>query len=317
MSERMSYSSMKKLLKCEYAWWFGYIRKLVKRQWKIEFEVGDAFQLGVYHLMDKMPLEEVLVIVNKFIDKRLKLLRGDFSMSTKDEQTFIEMKIIIEGMLAGYAKRYHRDFGVERHVGNEVESLVRVSKESKILIKLDNILEVNKKWYIHEGKAWRSLNEYVVENTKNSFQTATYFHGHNMNMENGIDEIVVGNDRKGNPIKIKPKLFSGIIFDVVMKPSIRIKKGETYRGYLGRLKTYYQGSDASTKFFKEMKKEPMIDRKSWIQTVNECSFRMGEIRDGRDPVKSYQDCNWCDFYEPCYHGEKREIMGMYKEKEGR
>jgi len=316
--ERMSYSSMRKLMKCENAWAYEYIKNLRKKQWKEEFEVGDAFQLGVYHLMDKKSIEETLIIVRKFVDDRLKQLRKDFSMSPKDEQIFIEMKTILEGMLIGYLKRYKRDIGIERHVANEVESIVTVSKHASVLIKLDNIVAIGDKWYVHEGKAWKTLNEKVVENTKSSFQTATYFHAHNIRMENEDDpNIIVGNDKKGNPITLKAKSFSGIIFDAVMKPSIRVKKGESYRGYLKRLQGYYQGPDASTKFFKEVSKEPKIDRVSWVRTVKECAFRIGELRDDRRPLKTYNDCGWCDFFEPCMNGETKAIMAMFKKKEAR
>jgi len=318
MNERMSYSSMRKLLKCENAWAYEYLRNLRKIQWKEEFEVGDAFQLGIYRLMGGHPLNEVLTMVRKFVDKRMKQLRAEFSMSTKDEQIFVEMKTILEGMLTGYAKRYQRDLGVERHIANEFESIIKISKGVRVLIKLDNIIAISDKWYVHEGKAWRSLSDQKVEDTKSSFQTATYFHAHNIQMEREEDkEIIVGKDRMGNPIKVKGKPFSGIIFDVVVKPSIRLKIGESYRGYLVRLQNYYQGPDASSKFFKEVTKEPMIDRKSWINTVNECASRMSEMREGRRPLKTYNDCGWCDFYEPCYHGEKKSIMAMFKQKEVR
>ena len=149
-----------------------------------------------------------------------------------------------------------------------------------------------------KGKAWRYLSNDLVNNSIRSFQIATYFYFHNDN----VDETGY-------------KKFKGIIFDAVQKPSIKQKIGETYRGYLNRLEEYYTGSESHKKFYKEVFDKPAISHDDWKNTIQSACLRMLDIDIGEVPIKTFVNCSQCDFNEPCYNGNTKRSLLMFKENE--
>jgi hypothetical protein len=267
----------------------------MKKQWKQEFIIGNMHQYGIYRLMQGASVQQAEKDMLKMLDDHIKSLRKSFNISSKDEQKFVEIKSTLRGMIRGYAEHYKRDLKVEKHVGNEVDNTYDLCPTAQIRIKLDNILKIKNKLYLHEGKAYKYINDDMVQNIKSNLQTATYFHVHNANARS-------------------TEKFSGIIFDVIQKPSIKKKLTESYRGYLRRLEDYYKGADSVNKFFKEVFREPSISYDKWEHNIIGWVGRMRELIKGRDPILSFNECHWCDFREICYEGETKRNMVMYKKK---
>lgn len=305
----LSYSKIDSLLDCEGIFYWKYLRELERIQWKMEYLLGNARQESVYLLMSKDEDAEEKVL--KFFDKEVHKLRKDFSISTRDEQGLVESRIVLKAMHKAYAKQYAKDLKIEKHVANESDSTYEVPGLRNVLIriKLDNIIDINSKWYLHEGKAWKYLNPEVVNNVRNNFQIALYFYIHNLQFKFGkIPRLKIGKK------EIKSKPFSGIIFDAIMKPSIRKKQGETYRGYLKRLERYYESVDSGNKFYKEVFDEPGLRQKDIIYTIEQSSKRMQKIQEGRLPMLSYKKCSWCDYKEICLGGEIPQNLAFYKRR---
>lgn len=300
MGLTLSYSRMKSMLECEGIYYWKYVRELEKIQWKTEFLMGDMHHLAVYRMMVKDKNYEKTVL--KAFDDRVKDLRKTFSISIEDEQGLIQNRHELIGMMRGYASKYEKDLKIEKHIMNESDNVYLIPKFSggKIRIKIDNIVEVNKKWYLHEMKAWKSLKPDIINNTKNNFQTAVYFWIHNY-------QYKLNKKHPGKP-------FSGIIFDALQKPSIRKTKGENYKQYLKRLEEYYDGPESKNKFYKEIFDEPGIPEEKVVNTIIGCHNRMDELHKGRDPLLSFNKCAWCDFLGPCIEGEKKHIMVNYRRK---
>jgi hypothetical protein len=294
----MTYSLTSSFLECEQRWAYAYIKGLEKRQWKEYYLVGTIFQYGIYLLMRKKDLIYAQKEMEIYLTKYIKDLRKKFTISTDDEKTFVELKAILKGMLHGYFKRYERDLEVEKHIANEQEDVYKIN-DNQFRIKMDNIVSFKNNWYLHEGKAWGYLSNEKVNNAVKSLQVATYFYLHNDNID-----------------KTGYKKFKGIIFDAVQKPTIKQKIGESYRGYLLRLESYYTNQDSGKKFYKEVFDKPAISYDDWRHTIASAGIRMLKIiKEKKAPIKTFVGCNMCDFNELCYEGETRNNLALYKQNE--
>ena len=300
----LSYSRVRALLDCEQKFKFSYVDRLEKIQWKQEYLMGNMFQLGIFLLMSGK--KDVEKIVKKEFENQVKDLRKTFSLAIGDEQKLVEMQIMLIGMIRGYAVKYVKDLQIEKHIKNEHDVIYSFNDIADIRIKMDNIIAVKDKWCLHEGKAWKSLNPNIVDSVKNSLQIAIYFHIYNSFYT--TKKIV---DQLGNTIKAKP--FSNIIFDAVQKPSIRKKVGEVYKEYLKRLEGYYAGSDSNTKFYKEFI-QPAISKDDVFRTLSISSKRMLRLYEGKRPLKSFNSCNWCDYYRLCFEGKNKKTIADYRSK---
>lgn len=301
----LSQSSIKTLFDCEKAYYFAHVRNLEKKKFVDYFLEGEIFQFGIFRLMAKDPLKKATSGMLKLLASRVQELRKEGLIDSRAEQRVVEIKVILTGMLQAYAARYEKDLKIERHVGNEISCIYPLTDEVDLGIQMDNIVEAKGKWYLHEGKAWKTLNENVVQNLEKSFQIATYFHSHN-NYRKAEMEVVQGKKK----IKIKTKDFSGVLFDAVMKPSIRQKDGETYKEFLNRLSKYYSGPEANNKFFKDVI-QTSIPFEKWENTVIEAAERAVRIHKG-NAVETFSNCAWCDFYDLCFNGETKANLSMYR-----
>jgi len=294
----MTYSLVSSFLECEKKWSYAYVMGLEKRQWKEPFLMGTVFQYGIFLLMKKNDLKYAQKEMEVFLIRYVKDLRKNFTISTDDEKSFIEMKAALKGMLYGYFKRHGRDLTVEKHIANEQEDTYTING-AQFRIKMDNIVSYKNNWYLHEGKAWRYLSSDRVNNAVKSLQIATYFYLHNDNVD-----------------KTKYKKFKGIIFDAVQKPSIKQKIGESYRGYLARLEDYYTNDTSGSKFYKEVFDKPAIKYDDWYGTINQAGLRMYKIDEKKQsPIKTYVNCDMCDYNILCYDGETKNNLVLYKKND--
>jgi hypothetical protein len=298
----LSYSLIKKLLLCEMQAYFAHIKGLEKKQWKRYWLEGSIFQYGIYRLMVTKRIKVAEREMLEFMKKYLVNMRKGLQISSNDEREFIEVQSSMVGMLRGYAEKYERDLPIEKHIANEASIIYQYNNDFSFGVQLDNIIEVKKKWYLHEGKAWGTINSNTVENVKNNLQIATYFHIHN-------------NFYKKAKFNIPLKPFSGIIFDAVQKPKIRQKAGESYRGFLKRLEAHYTGMESGNKFFKEVIDEPGISYEHLKDTIDSCAIRYGELLSGRKPLRTFADCSWCDFQRLCFDGETKKNLVFYRPSE--
>ena len=303
----LSQSIVKSLLSCEQKAFYGHIKHLEKRKWKKYYVEGNVFQYGIYRLMVNKDIKKSEKEMQKKLAEIKKEIRSNLSVSPTDEREFVEIASAMTGMLKGYSKKYAKDIKIEKHIGNEVNIVYPITKDVQFGCQMDNILAIKDKWYLHEGKAWKYLNDSRLNALASDLQINTYFLLHNAFYKKA---------KTSQLNKLKP--FSGVIFDAVQKPSIRHTNGETYRGYLKRLEAYYSGVGSDEKFFKEVIRNPEIKLDDLLHTIKICAKRFKRLLDGKRPVKAFTECSrydGCDFYELCFHGETKKNLSMYRQSE--
>lgn len=285
---RLSQSSLTTYLKCPKMFWYAYIKRLEKRIFNINFFVGNVTHEGM-HLTYRKD-DNFFELLGKYFDQTLEQEREKHLFSPEEEAKIEEWKIIILGMIYAYNMKNHKLIQEHTHIKNEQEIILTLAEDLEFVIKIDNILQNTAgEHFIHEVKTTRELNENYVDAIKYQIQVAIYYY---------LSQMIDG---------FKPR---GIIYDVLQKPSIRLKKGERREQYLDRLEAYYSF-------------EP--DKRLWTEVIEKPGFTkedvMTTIFNVRDAIKeqrfhkSYQSCGMCDFKKLCVNEDSPEFMLAYSIKE--
>ncbi len=284
---RLSQSSYQMYLKCPKAWDYAYNKRLEKRIFNINFFVGNLIHEGLHMIYKKD--EDIFSIMIKKVDEAVEQEREKHLFSPEEEKKLEEWKVIILGMLYAYSIKNGKFIDDHEHLHNELTHNIDLGDDVFFQIKIDNVLRNKEKQFIHEIKTTRELNENYVAAIKTSVQIACYYH---------FGKMVEG----FNP--------EGVIYDVLQKPSIRVKKDEAYEDYLARLQDYYE-KEPDKHLWTEIVDEPAISREDLIASIKDVAER---IKEGRFKP-SFQTCGLCDYNKLCYNNDAPEFMMGYQKKE--
>ena len=284
---RLSYSQVNQYNACPKQHW--YARRYRSRQFNVNFLVGNIIHEGLHLTYTNTPdlFNELAKKFDEYMDKE----RETQMITEESEKKLEEWKVIILGMIYAYNLKYAKFMEDHEHVMNEAEYTIDLGDNITFLIKIDNILR-NKKTgelWVHEIKTTRELNENYVNNIQRSVQAACYYH---------LGQLVEG---------FKPH---GIIYDVLQKPSIRVKKTEQYQDYLTRLQQYYE-DDPHAHLHMEMISNPGCKAEDLITMIKHVGRRIqaGEV------YKTWKDCGMCDFRKPCFNDDAPEWLMQYEIRE--
>ncbi len=296
---QLSYSSISTFLECRRKFWWNYVRRLVPIQLNQAFLVGEIVHFGISEMYAKN--ENAIEDAMTHFNSRVNELRSALAISPNIEQELVEQEYVVRGMLNGYKSKYSDIIEVTEHIKNEHELRFVVNENINILAYLDNILLSLDGKLVHEIKTTKSLTPEYVKNIQNSLQAALYFHGNNH----------IETDESNQ--------FVGILYDVIRKPSIRVKKNEAYDAYLQRLIDYYEDPKSEfDNFHMEVIKFPLISKQRVFETVEGVGNDILSIRED----KSRYYCNdraclvrsKCVYYDICHFGENPSTMLFFKEK---
>jgi hypothetical protein len=296
----LSYSQISTFSKCEMMGYWTYVKEYEKLALNHNFIIGTEYHYGIGRLYAKDNIEKVINLTKKHYDTNVQEQRNAGVVSSSDEQDLVENKIIVLGMLKGYSEYNKKDIAKMKLITNESDALYPIPKtDTLIRIKLDNILAYKKDWFGHEIKTSKTVNAKYVENTQYSFQVAIYFHVYNAQFDLPKSKRPEG------------QKLSALLYDAVQKPGIRRKKDENEKQFLTRLSQYYTASDASTKFYKDTF-EPKISAKDVYDTLQQAVKKITRIFEGKEPMKEYSDCAWCQFLVLCHEGgeTKQNLVGF-------
>lgn len=297
----ISYSRISTFQKCKRKYYYTYGMDIELNTLNIPFLIGKVIHYGVGLIFEKQ--EKPITKTIKYFDDKVNELREDMSLSADIEQELVKQRIIVQGMLKAYIRRHKTFIAEAKLISNEAEVIINMSNitgnDVDFIIILDNILEINKKRYLHELKTSASISLDYVNNIKTDVQTNTYFRLYN----------------ESNP---KNKL-SGIIYDVIKKPGIKLTKKETLKEYLKRLENWYLDKQDVEVFYQETFTKPRFSKKELYE-----GFLAPVLDDmaycGNDKNKlygNYSQCNvygQCSFYRLCHGGENKINFMSYKKR---
>ena len=318
MTLRISYNQIGKLHgynACEGKWYWNYHKgwELRKAPVNHNFIIGGTYHEGVGMLYASKPMATIERSCSTIYDAKVQEAREQCDVQDKDELDFVRNKVAVKGMLRGYALRHKLDLKAMKQIRNEFEYVLDIPElqNAKIMIKVDNIIEYKKVWYVHEVKTAKTVDPKYVENKQYDFQTALYFHMYN-SLFDGKNK-----PRKGLSGLDSMRPVKAILYDAVQKPQIRLKKNENERQFLKRLEVFYTGTDSVNKYFME-DYHPRLSYDKILKTVHDAVAKMRRIQESNEFVPSFTDCAWCDYQKLCHEGgETKANLAFYRKKERR
>lgn len=285
---RLSYSAMKAYLECPKK--YEYSRRLTKDMFNFNFFVGNCIHEGMR--MTYTGQKDIFNVFGKHVDDYIELQRKAHFFSPEGEQKLEEWRVIMLGMVFAYNNKYMEHIDNMSHIRNEAEYLVDITNDIKFLIKIDNILADKKtgRKFIHEIKTSRELTDNYVYKIQMDLQTSIYYHLGRM---------------------VPDFMPDGVIYDVLQKPSIKVKTTEEYKDYLHRLQAYYE-VDPNAHLHMEFIDKPLINKGDLIANITDTGYRIQRSVYTGYFNKNQINCEFCDFKKLCLDGDQPEDLMSFK-----
>lgn len=292
----VSHSSMSGFRKCPRYYYWKYIRRLEKPEFRIPFLVGRVMHHGIQTLFSK-PEKAEKELKKKYKEEAQKA-RAEFpQMASYEEEDLAEQEYLTLGMLQAYKLYFKKFLGKTTHIATEKPIRFELNKRVVVVGKIDNIVENQEKRWMYELKNLKSLDMDRVRGIKTDPQSSLYMATHNRSVK-------------------KSERLDGILYQIVRKPSIRQKKKESRGEFLNRLQEWYHDQSQGMKFHLERIKGSFVSGDAMINTVEQVSQQM--LACGTEKEKYFQDFSacirdWgrCTMYDLC-HGDEKENLKLYR-----
>lgn len=286
MPLHISVSSLQDFLTCRRLYYFKRIKKYEKVQYNLPFIVGRVVHEGLAAVLAKK--KNAVELMTKAYKQERAIALKEFTLTPEQLEKLDMQEFITKGMLLAYSAKYSKMIADMEIMGSEVEGALQFSDGVIFVIKMDNIAKIRNKKVLHELKTSKTITPDYVKRIQTDIQTAIYFHFHNIIFEDGpIEEIM---------------------YDVIQKPSIKLKKKESKQEYLIRLQEWYKKTgDMESKFHIERFKTPGITQDAVINTVDKVSIEMLRSKTKEDYYQDFDKCHSyfgdvCPYYILCHSG---------------
>ncbi len=292
----VSVSSLEDFMTCRRLYFYKRIRKYEKIEFDIPFLVGRVIHMGIANVLKKK--NNAIKLMRDYFRKEKAEINKALVLTPEQEEDLNEQEFITQGMLKAYMRRYEKMLRETTLLENEVEGSLQIGECVTFVIKLDNLLRVRNKKVLHELKSSKYITPDYVRSIQTDIQTAAYFYIYNT--------------------IYKKRPINEIMYDIIRKPSIRQKKGESYQGYLKRLEEWYQKPDDMSVFHIERFQRPKINEGDLWNTIEKVSSEMLQCKSKEDYYQDFEKCHGyygkrCPYYELCHEGgETKENLVLYQ-----
>lgn len=296
MPLHVSVTSIKDFMTCPRLYYYKRIKKYEKIEYSIPFLVGKVIHLGLSLVFQKN--KNAIKLMLECYRSERKKINDYFTLTTNEEEDLNEQEYIVQGMLKAYQRRYEKMIRGVTLIGSEVEGVAEFNDNVNVVIKLDNLIRIDKKKVLHELKTSKYITPDYVRSIRTDFQHSLYYHIYNaLYPETPINEVM---------------------YDIIRKPSIRQKKEETYPAFLIRLEEWYQRPDDMAVFHVERFSEPLLTQEDVFNTVEKVSNIMLQCKNEEEYYQDFEKCygyygSKCPYYELCHSGgESKENLVLYQ-----
>jgi len=286
MALHMSVSSTQDWMTCKRLYYYKRIKKYEKVAYNLPFIVGRIVNEGIAAVLNKKP-DAIKITEAVYKKERANAIKA-YTLTPEEIEKLDMQEFITKGMLLAYQTKYAKMIADMKHLGSEVEGALQFNDDVIFVIKMDNIVMIRKKKVLHELKTSKTITPDYVKRIQTDLQTAIYFHFHNIIFED-------------DPIQ-------EVMYDVIRKPSIKLKKKESKQQYLERLQRWYQKpDDMNSAFHIERFKTPGISADDVINTVDKVSKEMLIAKTKEDYYQDFDKCHSyygevCPYYILCHEG---------------
>ena len=284
----VSNSSISLFRSCRFQWFLRYVLGLKHVLTPAYFDDGDIFHCG----LELHYNGESAATVKAYVRERYQKLLGESLMRSPKIVDAMETRTVtLQGMLEGYQSVYkddlknwniifaEREFGIEMLDSEDKPFMYRGKIDMKIQEKK------TKKYYIVEHKTASQIGVQYVSKLPMDTQVLTYLAMDSENVKNNPDWNGGG-------------IAEGCIYNVIKKPGIRVKNGETRQAYLKRLSAEYTDPKNYNKYYYRDKIEHKKSR--LIKFIKEIKDIVPEMRMvAFEMLSAHKNGQACDDYGGC------------------
>lgn len=292
-------SAIQEFLTCNAKFRHSYLRKMFPRKKQDFFVFGEAlhrFKEVFYRTQDgKLALKQVGDIFEK-VDKGL-LNREETHSLMVDLQTAL-------GIATAYPLFYKQDFDEYDKFLTEQKFCFKLENGHEYFGTIDCLLKDHAgDWWIGETKtaAASTINDDYFERVKIDSQVSGYMHG---------GKSILG---------FFPR---GVIYDVIKKPSIRLKMGESLSAFQKRVFQEYTQFAKEKEYFQRQQLMVATHRlDEWLRDVNHITTLMATKIQNKDKtwIKNTGACRayfgTCPYMTACIQGDYNTLL--YEKQEER
>lgn len=296
MKKTYSHSEIVTFLTCPRKYAHAYIDNLELRKVYFPFIVGSCIHLAITVLYQTQDIEAAVDTALKLLhDTRIEFSKDAF-IQEKDEIDFTRSEVFIESSIRRYYSVYAKEISKFEvmHADEIIEH--KLLKNTIIKGHPDMILrrKSNNKIYIYEIKTASSITKEMIDRYFYDFQTNLY--------------ILLTESKY--PI-------SGVYFDAIKKPSIRLKKAETEASYLSRLRDYYVENLEDELFYRDSYIKNPNQLKETINTIKYVVYNINRLKNkdiGEYPMnrlRCYDFFSTCEYLPLCNYGKTESTLKPY------
>ena len=272
--------------------------EIERKSLNLNFFIGKIVQFGVHLIMVK---DNLFLGKTMSYYKELKKDTKNFVLTEKQIQEIDEVPDIVQGMLQAYARKYTHFLKDVVHLKNEVKIKLELNN-CTIVSSIDNLFKIGSHIWLHELKTTKELTPQKVMRIKTDLQHALYYYAfHKM---------------YGKKYRIHK-----ILYDIIRKPSIRLKKTESRQEYVERLASWYHGTEAQVedkKFYAEPIDKPMLKEKDVMNSIQHIANEVLNCKSVDDYWQDFDKCfdkyGMCEYYDICHrenNNDMDKIISMY------
>lgn len=301
---RLSYSRIATYQECQRKYKLAFIDDIQPKKQPGYFTLGNAMHkfLETYYSKIANPEKVIKPIFDEIREKAGDNLSQDAAYDLDVDQA------IVEGIAKAYPLRYPNDFELYPNFLTEKDAAIKVirvgakgAQEFEYYGKLD-ILAQDKEgnWWVMDHKTATTIDPNYLTAAKLSWQTIGYMF---------LAKKILGG--------VWPK---GVVYNVIKKPGIRLKKTETASQFVQRVFKEYTGPNGVNYFARQ---EIIYDKGVLEEWQKESSFIGAEIvrKQGNEKaqfVKNTGSClakfGTCKFIDICSNGGKVSPLLFKKER---
>lgn len=283
MSKNLSHSSISTFQSCHRKYYYSYIKKYQAKTFNLPYLMGRVIHLSISHLLSSKSVKvATLAALTNFNEEVKKEKTGIIILDPTILEQLNQQESILKGIIAGYAN-YHSRFVKDCAVIDAEKKIsYELNKNVNIIGYTDHSIKYKDKLYVHELKSSKTLD-------------VKYVRGIQVNLQAMIYRFIKNQTSK--------KPFS-ILFDVIKKPSIRLKKKETKIEFVARLGEYYSDTVKDPCFHHEFIDKPIVSDDELLNNLTQVTDDIIKRLTKEDFYKTQNawNCDYCDFWRLCYSG---------------
>lgn len=295
----ISQSEVATFLNCPRKYQYVYADKLELQRVYFPFIAGKCWHESITLLYKHKSLNTSIDCALSTLHKSREEVQSISFIQEKDEIDFNRYEVILPSSIKKYYETYAKEINKFEVLHADEKFETRVYDSIYITGHPDMVLKHynNNKTYLYELKTTSNITKELIDRYFYDFQTSFYF----LLLENAYN-------------------ISGVYFDAIKKPSIRIGKHETEKKFLSRLEAFYTDSLATDLFYQDSYKKNQSQLIEMLTVIKHFIYNIDNLIETKcenypmNRLRCYDFSSSCEYLPLCNYGKNEITLQKYKIK---